>query len=243
MTAADSRLKQSRRRTIRCDPRLLTSSAEIVGGAVRRTCATDLGFTSDVEGMEHLPTDAELLQQSVLDPGAFGGLYERHGLAVRRFVVRRVGIADGEGLAAEVFVRAFRARTRYRAERDTALPWLLGVANYVISDHRRIERRRLAALERLLVEAQELAVGPDAGLRLDVVRALGRLPGPDRDTLLLLVWGGAFTGRGCCRPRSASRHRQFPHRPRAQALGDRSRAAAANGAHRASTERRRQCVN
>lgn len=139
--------------------------------------------------MEHLLTDAELLQQSALDPAAFGALYERHGLAVRRFVVRRVGIDDGEDLAAEVFVRAFRARSRYRSERETALPWLLGVANHVISDHRRIERRRLAALERLLVEGQELAASPDAGLTLDVVRALRRLPGADRDTLLLLVWG------------------------------------------------------
>jgi DNA-directed RNA polymerase specialized sigma24 family protein len=70
--------------------------------------------------MEHLLTDAELLQQSALDPAApaaFGALYERHGLAVRCFVVRRVGIDDGEDLAAEVFIRAFRARSRYRAER------------------------------------------------------------------------------------------------------------------------------
>lgn len=139
--------------------------------------------------MEHLLTDAELLQQSALDPAAFGALYERHGLSVRRFVVRRVGIDDGEDLAAEVFIRAFRARSRYRAERETALPWLLGVANHVISDHRRIERRRLAALERLLVEGQEPAASPDAGLTLNVVRALRRLPGADRDTLLLLVWG------------------------------------------------------
>lgn len=46
--------------------------------------------------MEHLLPDAELLRQSALDPAAFGALYERHGLAVRRFVVRRVGIDDGE---------------------------------------------------------------------------------------------------------------------------------------------------
>lgn len=139
--------------------------------------------------MEQLLTDAELLRRSVQDPAAFGGVYKRHGLAVRRFVIRRVGIDDGEDLAAEVFIRAFRARSRYRAERDTALPWLLGVANHVISDHRRIERRRLAALERLLVEGQELAASTDAGLTLDVVRALRRLSGADRDTLLLLVWG------------------------------------------------------
>ena len=158
-------------------------------GPVRRTSATDLGRTSDVEGMDYLLTDAELLQRSCLDRGAFGALYERHGLAVRRYVVRRVGVDDGEDLAAEVFIRAFRARSRYRAERDTALPWLLGVANHVIGDHRRIERRRLATLERLLIEGEELATSPDVGLTLEVVRALRRLPVADRDTLLLLVWG------------------------------------------------------
>ena len=85
-----------------------------------------------------------------LEPAAFGMLYERHGLPVRRYVVRRVGIYEVEDLAAEVFVRAFRARSKYRADYQSALPWLLGVANHVISDHRRVERRRLATVERLL---------------------------------------------------------------------------------------------
>lgn len=102
--------------------------------------------------MEYLLTDAELLRRSASGSGGFGAVYARRGLAVRRYVVRRVGVDDGEDLAAEVFIRAFRARGRYRAERDTALPWLLGVANHVISDHRRIERRRLATMERLLIE-------------------------------------------------------------------------------------------
>lgn len=87
-------------------------------------------------------SDAELVERSRVHPSLFAGLYERHGSAVRRYVARRVGSDAGEDLAAEVFVRAFRARERYRAERDTALPWLLGVANHVIADHRRAERRR-----------------------------------------------------------------------------------------------------
>lgn len=139
--------------------------------------------------MESFLTDAELLQRSASDPAVFGGLFDRHGVAVRRYVVRRVGISAGEDLAAEVFVRAFRARSKYRVERESALPWLLGVANRVISEHRRIERRRLATIERLLVEDRELASSADAGLTLEVVRALRRLPAAYRDTLLLLVWG------------------------------------------------------
>jgi RNA polymerase sigma factor (sigma-70 family) len=139
--------------------------------------------------MEPSPTDGELLQRSASDPALFGALYDRHGVAVRRYVVRRVGIYDGEDLAAEVFVRAFRSRSKYRAERDSALPWLLGMANRVISEHRRIERRRLATMERLLAEDRELASTPGVGLTFEVVHALRRLPAAYRDTLLLLVWG------------------------------------------------------
>lgn len=125
----------------------------------------------------------------MLEPAAFGVLYERHGLAVRRYVVRRVGIYDGEDLAAEVFIRAFRARGKYRADHQSARPWLLGIANHVIGDHRRVERRRLATVEQLLASGSDLASTSDAGLTLEVVRALRRLPAVDRDTLLLMVWG------------------------------------------------------
>lgn len=134
-------------------------------------------------------SDAELLRRSCADPSVFAGLYERHGLAVRRYVVRRVGAGPAEDLAAEVFVRAFRGRDRYRAEYDSALPWLLGVAHHVIADHRRAERRRLAALERLARSAPQLVEHQDAGLAPEVARELRRLPEADRDALLLVVWG------------------------------------------------------
>jgi RNA polymerase sigma-70 factor, ECF subfamily len=139
--------------------------------------------------MGSLLTDAELLRRSISDSGAFAALYERHGVAVRRYVVRRVGIADGDDLAAEVFIRAFRARVRYQPEHDSALPWLLGIANRVVSEHRRFERRRLATIERLLCEDRELASAPDIGMTVEVIGALRRLSAADRDTLLLLVWG------------------------------------------------------
>jgi DNA-directed RNA polymerase specialized sigma24 family protein len=87
-------------------------------------------------------TDDELMRRSASEPALFGVLYERYELVVRRYVTRRVGAGDGEDLAAEVFARAFRSRGRYRAEYTSVLPWLMGVANNVIADHRRIERRR-----------------------------------------------------------------------------------------------------
>jgi RNA polymerase sigma factor (sigma-70 family) len=127
--------------------------------------------------------------RSVSDPPAFAVLYERHGQMVRRYVNRRVGSEAGEDLAAEVFVRAFRARHRYRAEGDSALPWLLGVANYVIAGYRRSEVRRLKALQRLVGSAPQLVEHEEYGLGADLVRELRRLSREDRDALLLVVWG------------------------------------------------------
>lgn len=140
-------------------------------------------------GMNSYPTDAELLARSVTEPALFGELYERHGLAVWRYVVRRIGGVAGEDLAADVFVRAFRARGRYRADRDTALPWLLGISHHVIADHRRLERRRLTALARLAEDSSGHSGEGGEALDPELVAALRGLPAVERDTLLLVVWG------------------------------------------------------
>lgn len=139
--------------------------------------------------MNSYATDAELLARSVAEPAMFGEIYERHSLAVRRYVVRRLGDTVGDDVTAEAFVRGFRARGRYRAERDTALPWLLGIANNVIADHRRLERRRLTALARLSNDRAQYAEQSGAALDPALVAALRCLPAVERDTLLLVVWG------------------------------------------------------
>jgi RNA polymerase sigma factor (sigma-70 family) len=139
--------------------------------------------------MESSLSDGELLARSVDEAAAFTGIYERHGLPVRRYVVRRVGEGSGDDLASEVFVRAFRGRSRYRAEYPSALPWLLGIANNVIGDHRRLERRRLSALDRLARDRPHASEHGGADLDPELVAALRELPAVERDTLLLVVWG------------------------------------------------------
>jgi RNA polymerase sigma-70 factor, ECF subfamily len=138
--------------------------------------------------MHSSQTDEELLARSATDPSEFAVLYERHGLAVRLYVRRRVGSQNADDLAAEVFARAFGARERFRAEHDSALPWLLGIATHVVADHRRTEKRRLAALQRLTGH-REQAIDQDALPSAELVRELRRLAAPDRDALLLVVWG------------------------------------------------------
>jgi RNA polymerase sigma factor (sigma-70 family) len=139
--------------------------------------------------MDSNSSDAEVLARSAAVPSAFAVLYERHQIAVRRYVARRVGSEVGDDLASEVFTRAFRARERCRAEQACALPWLLGVANHVIADHRRTERRRLKALERLAARAPQLVEHEDRAVSAELVGALRRLSAEDRDALLLVVWG------------------------------------------------------
>ena len=139
--------------------------------------------------MESLLSDARILCDSVSEPAVFSSLFERHLRAVASYVARRTGSELSEDLTAEVFVRAFRKRAVFRDDRGSALPWLLGIANNVIADHRRAERRRLEMLQRLATTrpgASETSVGV---LAPELVGELLRLPAADRDTLLLVVWG------------------------------------------------------
>ena len=134
-------------------------------------------------------SDAELLRRSVGDSDAFAEFYRRHRASVARYVARRLGTDGFEDAAAEVFIRAFRGRAIYVAERDSALPWLLGIANHVIADHRRSEARRLAALARAPIDERSVASAEIRAVAPDVVDELRRLPKDQRDTLLLVVWG------------------------------------------------------
>jgi RNA polymerase sigma-70 factor (ECF subfamily) len=135
-------------------------------------------------------SDADALRRSLAEPSRFAAVYERHLVAVHDYLRRRVGDGAAEDLAAEVFVRAFRGRSRYGVQYDTALPWLLGIATNVIGDHRRTETRRLAVLEQVVTAAEgSVSDLPHTGLDAVTTHALRRLRAPDRDALLLVVWG------------------------------------------------------
>jgi RNA polymerase sigma-70 factor (ECF subfamily) len=137
-------------------------------------------------------SDAEAVRRSQLDPETFVVLYDRHGDAVARYLRRRVGGELAEDLAAEAWARAFRQRSRYRAEHETALPWLLGICGNLLADRRRAEARRLRALERLAAVQRREDAGPGerfAELAPGLARALRKLPEAERDALLLVAWG------------------------------------------------------
>lgn len=139
-------------------------------------------------------TDAELIAASVEDPAAFGHVFDRHGTTLHRYLVRRVGASDADGLLGEVFRIAFERRSAYDTARDGARPWLYGIATNLVARHRRSEGRRLRATARLVVEpgddAIDHAVEAIAASQLlpEVVAAIAALPEGERDALVLHAW-------------------------------------------------------
>ena len=134
-------------------------------------------------------TDADALVRSVDDPRWFAIVYRRHLLTVARYLTRRVGSEASEDLTAELFLRAFRRRADYQPRYATALPWLMGIAGKLISEHRRDERRRLYALARLTSVPSACGYAPDGGLAPELIAAVRKLSRSDRDTLLLSFGG------------------------------------------------------
>jgi RNA polymerase sigma-70 factor (ECF subfamily) len=69
--------------------------------------------------------------------------YEEHGRAIYRFLRFQVDSADtADDLTAEVFLRAVRSAQRFDPERGTARSWLFRIAQNVLRDYARRERRR-----------------------------------------------------------------------------------------------------
>jgi DNA-directed RNA polymerase specialized sigma subunit, sigma24 homolog len=86
---------------------------------------------------------------SLETPGAFGVIFDRHGSTLLRFLARRVDPAEAEDLLGEVFRIAFERRSAFEQDRDSARPWLYGIAANVVAKHHRSEARRFRAMARV----------------------------------------------------------------------------------------------
>ena len=143
-------------------------------------------------------TDAELWRLAVAgEAAAFGVLFERHAATIYNYCFRRTGDWSlAEDLASTVFLEAWRRRADVRLERDSALPWLLGVATNVLRNRWRSERRHRAALARLSVEREDGFEGElidridDQREMRRVLRTVAALSRDDQDVLALCVWEG-----------------------------------------------------
>ncbi len=136
-------------------------------------------------------SDAAAIVASLVLPARFEAIFDRHYAAIHGYLVRRVGRDVADDLAADTFVEAFRARSRYDPARPDARPWLFGIAANLVRGQARHERRQLVAFSRTgvdpLVDDQE-----EISARLDahraVAHALAALAAKDRETLLLHTW-------------------------------------------------------
>jgi RNA polymerase sigma factor (sigma-70 family) len=91
--------------------------------------------------------DAQLLAaRSHGDADAFAAFYRRHLPRVVAFALRATGDRElAADLTGEVFAAALAACGRYRADHETAAPWLLGIAQNKLRESRRRGRVEDAA--------------------------------------------------------------------------------------------------
>jgi len=135
------------------------------------------------------------MEESLIDVGRFGEIFDRHAPAIYRFLGRRIGSDDAGDLLSEVFLAAFEARMRYDRGRPSALPWLYGIASNLLNKHYRHRASELRVLERMLAQsdphdhAESVTASVDAQVQLRAMaKLLEELPAGERDALLLYAW-------------------------------------------------------
>ncbi len=119
------------------------------------------------------------------DVRAFERLYRTHAGRIHGLARRMAGDDEAEELTQMTFVRAWQKLSTFRGEARFGT-WLHRVAINVILGRRatlRVERGRTAAGEGLIEALPARAVATDA--RLDVERAIGRLPKGARQVFVL----------------------------------------------------------
>jgi RNA polymerase sigma-70 factor, ECF subfamily len=128
----------------------------------------------------------------------FSDLYERYCHAVYNHCFRRVGSWSlAEEMTAATFLTAWRRRATAPETVDDALPWLLAIANNMLRNTRRAQRRHAAVLAR--IKQPEVMTDPAEAVaaRVDAERqmaaalpVLGRLPARERAVIELCVGAG-----------------------------------------------------
>lgn len=140
--------------------------------------------------------DGDLIEQSRDEPEIFATIFDRYAPAIHRYLARRLGTALSDDVTAETFLIAFEQRHRYDPSRPDARPWLYGIASNLIRGHRRAEVRMYRTFARTGIDpvttpsdaerTEEKVSAAAASPRL--ASALARMPGRDRQALLLFAW-------------------------------------------------------
>ena len=150
-------------------------------------------------GMNTERTNADLWSAVAAgDVDSFGEIFLRHASKINNFCGRR--LADwsiAEDLTSAVFLEAWRRRSEVQISGTSLLPWLYGVANNLVRNYRRADRRLSIVLARVQpIEdtpdlAEEVAERLDAEQRMrHVLEVVNELREEDQEVLALCVWEG-----------------------------------------------------
>ncbi|MDN3496069.1 sigma-70 family RNA polymerase sigma factor [Planococcus sp. APC 4015] len=144
-----------------------------------------------------MTTDSEIIRRSLADPRVFAELFDRHARVIGAYARQRSGADASQDILSETFLVAFRRRGSFELARESARPWLLGIATKLIARHRAAEaaqwRSIVAASSVIATGADDIEAAADrvdawSELRVLAPRIAG-LSARDRDTLLLYAWG------------------------------------------------------
>lgn len=153
---------------------------------------TSLEPTAADRAIHSVSSDREIIERTRSHPAAFAEIYDRHATTVHRFVSQRAGRDVADDVLSATFLAAFETRNRFDTERESALPWLLGIATRLLRRYRHLEIRQWQA-----VAASEPEGHADLGAdeRLEAQLAIKRLaveirrmPAGQRDVLLMFAW-------------------------------------------------------
>lgn len=137
--------------------------------------------------------DAILAGEALRDSNAFGALYLLYADRVFRFCYRRVGSREAaEDATSLVFTKALAGLGGFDSGRGTFAAWLFSIANHVLADQFRSERRYLPGGEfDDIVDAtqspEEIALAREGAGELR--RALGKLAPREREVIELRLAG------------------------------------------------------
>jgi len=116
-----------------------------------------------------------VIQRSLAENSVFTQIFERHYAAIHRFLVAHWGPEVGADLASETFLIAFDQRARFDISKDSARPWLFGIALNLNKMEARRLHREFGAYERRGERDELLDFDDSVVLRVDAQRQAGRL--------------------------------------------------------------------
>jgi RNA polymerase sigma-70 factor, ECF subfamily len=140
------------------------------------------------------------IRMDLSDPAAFARLYDEHSGSVYGAALRVLGNpATAQDVAQDVFLRLWRDPGRFDARRGDLGAYLRLMARSRALDLWRTAQAAGRATDRMKIAAgrdvprpeEQPAVQAESGERRRTVRAaLGTLPPPQREAVVLAYWGG-----------------------------------------------------